>query len=317
MNQPANNLTGAVVLGAAAVDLVIRVPVLPQADEIVLADSLQSFPGGSGGNVACGVARLGHSVSFLGKVGDDADGRWLLRAFAEENVDTRFMRLQTGARTASCFIAVDGQGRRVIYSLGGTAILESPQELEVNCIASARLLFIADAIISVAALACQIARTNQAMVVFAPGGLMISAGKASLEPVLEQAEVFIANQTEALNLTQERDPARAAARLASWGPQVVMITLGEQGALLLEGSHKVHIPPRPVKVVRDTTGAGDAFAAGVVAGYLAGLDWEAAAAQGCAAAAAKITQLGARSGFPRQEQPDKLDQSRKGERGQL
>jgi ribokinase len=231
-----------------------------------------------------------------------------LRAFSEENVDIRGVRVQPGARTASCFIAVDRQGQRVIYALGGAAILEDPAELDISMISSARLLFIADALVEVAVAACQAARTSHAPVVFAPGGLMASAGASYLKPLIEQAEVLIAAQAEASQLTGERHVARAAARLAGWGPQAVMITLGPEGALLFSGSTQTQIPPYPVERVRDTTGAGDAFAAGVIAGYLKGLDWAGAAHLGCALAAAKIAHVGPRSGYLQPEQVNQLYQ---------
>jgi len=247
-------------------------------------------------------------VCFLGKVGDDAEGNWLLRAFAEEAVDTRGVRVQPGARTASCFIAVDRQGQRVIYALGGAAILEDPAELDTTLISSARLLFIADALVDVAKTACQATRASHAPVVFAPGGLMVSAGEAYLKPLMEQAEVLIVSRAEANQLTEESRLAQAVERLASWGPRVVIITLGAEGALLFSGSTQTQIPAYPVERVRDTTGAGDAFAAGVIAGYLKGLDWSSAARLGCILAAAKIEHVGPRAGYLQPEQVNQLYQ---------
>ncbi len=308
MVLPADLLPEVVVLGAAAVDQIAQVPTLPQPDEIVLADSVQRFAGGSGGNVACGVARLGRRVCFLGKVGDDAEGSWLLRAFADENVDTQGVRVQQGARTASCFIAVDRQGQRVIYALGGAAILERPAELDLALISSARLLFIADALSEVAEAACQAARSSRVPVLFAPGGLMAAAGHGFLEPILAQTEVLIVSHAEANRLAGESQASLAAKKLARWGPRVVMITLGHDGAMLYRPPTYTHIPAYPVDKIYDTTGAGDAFAAGVIGGYLDGLDWVGAAHLGCALAAAKVEHLGPRGGTLQPEQIARLYQ---------
>ena len=87
-----------------------------------------------------------------------------------------------------------------------------------------------------------------------------------------------------------------------------MITLGKEGALLLDKGNMRRVPGFPVSQVVDTTGAGDAFSAGVVVGMLEGLSLAGAAQLGCAAAARKIAHLGARGGLPdRQSVQDLLE----------
>lgn len=283
-------------LGAAVVDVVARVPAFPQIDGIVLADRVDDYPGGSGGNIASGIAHLGCRSGFLGKVGDDEEGRWLIDQFIEDGVITRWMKISPGGRTASCFIAVDRSGQRQIYALGGTALLESPEEIDPASLENCRIVVITDAYLDTAIKAAQLAAAKGAETVFAPGGLMVSLSMIALEPILQITNVLVISQGEALTLTGCRNLESAAAVLLTIGPKVVIITLGKDGALFCQNHQLVHLPSFPVSHVEDTTGAGDAFVSGIAAGRLHGLDWIDAARAGCASAAKKVAHSGARGG---------------------
>jgi len=285
------------VLGAAVVDIVARVPAFPQVDGIVLADRVDHYPGGSGGNIASGIARLGCRTGFLGKVGDDDQGRWLTDKFVEDGVITRWMKIKPGGRTASCFIAVDQSGQRQIYALGGTALLESPEEIDAASIEGCRIVVITDAYLDTAFKAAQLAAAQRAEVLFAPGGLMVSISMIALEPLLRMTDVLVVSQGEARTLSGCGNPENAAAALEKIGPKVIIVTLGKDGALLCMDNHLHHIPSFPVSKIEDTTGAGDAFVSGVAAGRLHGMNWIDAVRVGCASAANKIAHTGARGGL--------------------
>jgi sugar/nucleoside kinase (ribokinase family) len=115
---------------------------------------------------------------------------------------------------------------------------------------------------------------------------------------LEQVDVLLVSRTEAAEWTGLASPAEAIRQLGRMGPPVVIQTLGAEGAMVLANGRTTEVPAFPGPPARDTTGAGDAFAAGLIAGFLEGLDWEAAARMGCAVAALKIRRVGARSGLP-------------------
>jgi len=287
----------AAVLGAAALDWVAQVNKLPQPDGIVSANGYAPFPGGTGGNVAEAIARLGHGVRFMGVLGDDEGGKILLRAFKKAGVDTRSTRLVKGERSASTFIAVNRHGERMIFSLGGAAIYTEAAEIDPAWLKGMKVLFIADALQPVALAACQ-ALEQGGRVVFNPGGWSAGSGPEYLGPLFDETDLLIVSRTEARTMTCEPDPEKAVAVLARRLDGVVMLTLGKEGVLLLEHGKLQHIPAFPVSEVVDTTGAGDAFSAGVVVGMLEGLSWAEAACLGCAAAARKIAHLGARGGLP-------------------
>jgi ribokinase len=293
------------VLGAAAVDWVARVKALPRVDGIAFAESYVPYAGGSGGNIAVGVARLGRPVSFMGVLGDDEGGRLLLEDFARAGVDRRAIAIAQGARSAATFIAIDERGERVIFALGGEALYEHAEDLRAEWPAGVRVLVVTDAYAHVAEAAFA-ALEPQARVVFNPGGLMAAAGAEFLEPFLRRSDVWIGSRAEAECMTGLAPAENAAQAIARRGPRVVILTLGRQGALVCEDGEIAAIPAFPAAQVVDTTGAGDAFTAGVVAGMLEGLSWPAAARLGCAAAAIKIGHVGARGGLPDRQQVEKL-----------
>jgi sugar/nucleoside kinase (ribokinase family) len=289
------------VLGAAALDWVARVRELPARDGIAYADQYDPMPGGTGGNVAVGVARLGQSVRFLGVLGGDEGGRILLQAFTEAGVDTHAVRINRDQRSAACFIAIDGQGERLIFSLGGVALYDKPEQVQPAWLAGVRVLFIADAYAEVAAAAMD-CLDQEAIVVFNPGGLMASAGEDYLRPIVNRSHVLIASRGESETMTGIAEIEAAARELSRRGPQVVMVTLGSRGALVLERGELAYVAAFPAQAVVDTTGAGDAFTSGVLAGHLEGWTWVEAARLGCAVASIKVGHLGARGGLPDRRQ---------------
>ncbi len=287
-----------VILGAAAIDITVLVSRLPQPDEIVLAKSCQRYPGGSGGNVAVGLARLGHRVAFAGKVGADEEGSFLLKSFVEEGVNTDAVIIDPHRRTASCFIAIDEKGNRVIFALGGVAPLEKASELNVMMLQNCHLLYIGDTYIDVALAAAALARQGGVPVIFSPGGLLVSLGISALKPLLSIVDVLILSQREAEMLIPDIPLTQRLSNLKQHGPQIIIETRGSEGvALMVKGQYSKVPAWRPERIC-DTTGAGDAFSAGLMHGYLTGYSWYEAAKIGCATAAIKIAHFGARNGLP-------------------
>ena len=289
------------VLGAAAVDWVARVEEMPPLDGISFADQYTPVPGGSGGNVAEGIVRLGHTVRFLGVLGADEGGRMLMQAFESAGVDTSCIRVEKNQRSAACFIAVDQHGQRMIFSLGGVAVYEQVTDISAGQLVGVKILYIADAYQEVARAAISWLEPG-ARVVFNPGGLMAASGRKTLGPILELTDFLVVSRVEAEALAGCTDPEQACLLLAGIGPKAVLLTLGERGALVFDGKTPVLVPALPVGQVIDTTGAGDAFSAGVIAGLLEGLTLEQAARLGCVVAAHKIRHFGSRNGLPDREQ---------------
>jgi len=297
------------ILGAAAVDWVAQVDELPHRDGITWANTYEPYPGGSGGNVASALARLGKSVRFLGRFGDDEGGKILLDRFLKDGVDTSAIRIEAGQRTSSCFIAVDTNGDREIVGLGGIALYEDPTDLSPKWFEELKVLVIADAYIKVALTAIEFLN-KEAKVIFNPGGLMAEIPAQEIDPLLSKTYALIVSRGEAEKMTKCRTAGEAIRALASRGPKVVIITQGAEGALLWDGERISTVPAFKVEKIVDTTGAGDAFTAGLITGLLNHLDWISSAKLGNAVSSIKIAHFGARSGIPNMDQVTKFIQNK-------
>ncbi|OPZ49499.1 MAG: 5-dehydro-2-deoxygluconokinase [Firmicutes bacterium ADurb.BinA052] len=296
-----------VCLGACAMDLIIRVPRLPEADEMVFADGEPGmFPGGSTANIAAGIARIGVASRFVGKVGDDGNGRALREAFVKDGVDVRWLVADPAGRTAQTVIAVDPSGSRVIYSLGGTALLESADEFAADILDGAAALYVGEAFFDVARRAMQEARNLGAQVVYGPGGMASWIGMENLAELMRLADFVLASRAELRAMTGRDEPDAGAQLLLEWGVPGVVATLGEQGAACYsrrpeQNAGPAWAPSFSVDVV-DTTGAGDAFASGFISSLVEGRPTAECLSRGNACAAMAIGRVGAREAVPTREE---------------
>ena len=301
MSEMDRDLPEVVVVGAAAVDTIARFEEMPKQDSITFADSCTVYPGGAGANVATGLALLGRKAAFFGKLGDDDGGKLLMQAFLQSGVDTRGIRVVAGQRSSACFIPVDSHGNRVIYALGGVALLETANEIETPLLVSVKALYIAEAFPEIALEVIRCSTSAHPKFFYSPGGVMIWAEKSLLNQVFAQTDVLFVSRSEAETLSGVTNAEESIKRVADLGPKMVIETVGADGTMIFENGRLVKIPALPPPKIVDTTGAGDAFAAGVVAGYLEGMGWEESVRLGSAVAAIKIGYLGARSGQPDRE----------------
>jgi sugar/nucleoside kinase (ribokinase family) len=314
-----------VCLGACAMDMIIRVPRFPAADEMVFADGEPGlFAGGSTANIAVGIARVGAGSRFVGKVGDDANGHALREAFEQDRVDTRWLTVDPAGRTAQTIIAVDPSGSRVIYSLGGTALLEAADEFTGDILGGASVLYVGEAFFDVARRAMQEARSKGAQVVYGPGGTASWIGMENLAELMRLADFVLMSRSELRGTTGCDEPEVAARLLLERGVPSVVATLGEQGAAcygrrsrqIADASvgagagvdahadadfETVWAPSFNVDVV-DTTGAGDAFASGFISSLVEGRPMAECLTRGNACAAMAIGRVGAREALPTQRE---------------
>ncbi|HTX79487.1 MAG TPA: PfkB family carbohydrate kinase, partial [Longilinea sp.] len=192
-------------------------------------------------------------------------------------------------------------GNRVIYALGGVALLETTDEIETPLLKNVKALYIAEAFPEIALEVIRQSAPSHPKLLYSPGGVMIWAEKSLLNQVFAQTDVLFVSRSEAETLSGVAEPEESIKRVADLGPKLVIETVGAEGTLMFENGRLTKVPALPPPKIVDTTGAGDAFAAGVVTGYLEGLGWEDAIRLGSAVASIKIGYLGARSGLPDRE----------------
>lgn len=288
------------VLGAAALDIVLRVPRFAQADELVFPLEVRRMPGGSAANVACALGQLDVQTAFAGEVGDDDAGKTLLEAFHEARVATDYVRVAEGAASGGAVVVVNEAGERLMYSLLGNVLASSPEAIPDAAFEGLDALYIAEAFEDVAHTCARRARTAGATVYFAPGGMFCARGYDGLPGFLDEADALFLSRTELDMLRGGENGENIIARLLE-RVSAIYLTLGKEGAACYaRGERPVTQPALAVEAV-DTTGAGDAFAAGVVAARLLGYSTMRTLAFANAAAAIKVRQPGARASFTSQK----------------
>jgi ribokinase len=284
------------VVGSANVDLVVPVEHLPAAGETVLGGDHLRAAGGKGGNQAVAAARLGCEVSMVARLGDDEHGRLLRSSLVEAGVDVAHVLVTPDAPSGLALITVDAAGENTIaVSPGANA------RLAVGDVEAARPLLEAAA---VTLLQLEVDLAVVAAAAAAARGIVVlnPAPAAPLpEELLRQVSVLVPNRSELGALAGVREPRSvteviAAARRLPTPPRLV-VTLGADGAVVIEEGDAVHLPALAVEAV-DATGAGDAFCGGLADGLARGWPLRRAAAWATRVAGIATTRWGAQAGMP-------------------
>jgi ribokinase len=288
-------LTQIVVLGDAMVDVVARLsgPVAPGSD----SEASVSFGGGgSAANVAAWLAFAGSSPVLVGRVGSDERGASALASLRAVGVDAR-LTVDASLATGTCIVLVAPNGERSMLPDAGANDGLEEGDLPDSLLVSGGHLHVAGySLLRAGSRPAALSAISRA----AGSGMSVSIDPSSaalLSPeflgLAEGAGLLLPNAEEAEALTGERDPAAAARSLAVRFPEVV-VKLGAEGALWTNGSDEVRAAALPVSAPADTTGAGDAFAAGLLAARLRGASPPEALAAGCELAAQAVVTPGAR-----------------------
>ncbi|WP_019544332.1 ribokinase [Streptomyces sulphureus] len=283
------------VVGSLNLDLVVPAPHHPVPGETVLGGDLARHPGGKGANQAVAAARLGAPVAMVGRVGDDAEGGRLLAALGDAGVDTGRVARTAGVATGHALITVDPAGENtIVVSPGANSRLTAD-----DCHSAADQLGAA----AVTVLQREVPdEANEAAARLAGGTVLYNPAPAVTGATVPPGvDLLVPNRTELAALTGRPVPttldevASAARRLT--GPGAVLVTLGEDGVLLVEGGSHLHLPAYPVEPV-DTTAAGDAFCGALAVALAEGAGLEAATRWASAAAAVSTTRAGAQPSLP-------------------
>ena len=262
------------VVGELNADLILRGDVTPafgQVEKII--DEAALTIGSSAAIFACGAARLGLRVAFIGKAGRDEFGQFMLRELQQRGVETGGVVIDPLLPTGLSVILSRPTDRAILTHLGSIAALRF-DEIDLNWLARARHLHLGSYYL-LEALRPDVPKLFQEA---KAQGLTISLDTnydpkeqwtGGLREVLSQIDVFLPNETELLAITQEESIEAGLDRLA--GIPIVAVKLDARGAMVRQGMQIVHADSLPVNVV-DTTGAGDSFDAGFIYAYLAGLE---------------------------------------------
>jgi ribokinase len=282
-----------VVVGSVNADLVVSVAELPRAGETVTGGTFARHGGGKGANQAVAAARAGAQVTLVAAVGADDLGDEALRELAAEGIDVAAVVRLDGVPTGVAAIVVDAKGENFVAVASG-----ANAELDVATVEAAMppgdgVVLLGHEIPEAAVVAgIRAARAAGRSVVLNP------APARRLADDLDGV-ILTPNSHEALALTGEADVEAAARALVERTGAPVLVTLGAEGALLLDGGAE-RLPAPAVDVV-DTTGAGDAVNGALAAELAAGRPLREAARFAMTAAALSTRAAGARAGMPRRD----------------
>jgi ribokinase len=297
-----------VVLGSLNRDLVMQVPWLPRTGETVSGSALEFFCGGKGANQAIAGARLNAHVHLAGRVGDDESGTRLLAALAEDGVDVNRVTTDKSEPSGTALIMVAPNGDNIIAVTGGANSKVGESEV------AAALEMLAPGDVLLTQLEIPLGSARSAILGAAQRGATVVLNASPVRTLdrdlLEAVDFLVVNETEAAEMwgqpVHDVITAVSSARRARLnGARLPIVTIGPLGAVLLVGDEAEHVPAFTLPSV-DSTGAGDAFIAGLATGILEGLSPVEAARLGTAAAGLATTRRGAASSMPHRSEADAL-----------
>ena len=250
-----------VVLGSINVDTTYHVNRFPQPGETIAAQSKSSAPGGKGANQAVAAARSGAQTAFVGAVGSDNEGQYMLEALKENDIDTSHINIDKYHGTGSAAITLDANGQNDIMVYGGANQAMQPGEFGDLSELLAHTDFLIAQFETPQAVALDLfkqAKEQGVTTVLNP-----APAHEIMPELLQYTDVIAPNETECalltgIELTDEDSMLKSADYFRERGVKHLLITLGDRGVFYATPDDHGLVPAFKVKAV-DTTAAGDTF----------------------------------------------------------
>jgi ribokinase len=297
-----------VVVGSYNVGLFIKGDRLPEKGETVIGDSFYEGAGGKGSNQALCTAKMGGNVFFVGCVGDDNYGRDALKIYQDAGLSRDLIFVDKTIHSGISFIVIDAAGDNLI-----AVALGANNHLRPEHIDKAR-----DTISQAAVLACQLEGPIEtfayALKTARQLGITTLLDPAPARPLTDEmyrnTDIIAPNETETKILTgievDTLDKAAEAGRaLLRRGVGAAIVKLGGRGSMYVTKNEEIHFPAPKVEVL-DVTGAGDAFAGGLMVAIAEGREIHDAIKFATCVAALSVTKVGVVNALPTRQQADEL-----------
>jgi len=291
-------------IGILVADVVAKpVDVLPERGRLVLASQFELHTGGCAANTGVGLARLGISTALAGKVGKDGFGDFLLRALAREGLDMRYVVQTEEASTSGTMVMVASDGERsFIHHIGANGVLRR-EDISDALLRSSKVVHVAGALLmpsldgSPTADVLRTAKEAGAITCLDTAWDAQGRWMKAIAPALPYVDYFVPSFEEAKMLVPGlTEPEEVAKALREAGARVVVLKMGERGCYVQSEEESFYAPAYRVPVA-DATGAGDAFAAGWIAGLVLGWDLRSTAKLANAVGACCVMAIGATAGL--------------------
>jgi ribokinase len=300
-----------VAVGSANFDMVVRAERLPRVGESMAATDFKFFSGGKGANQAVAVARLGAKTTFIGAVGKDMFGDFLVREMKLGGIETRWVKRTTERTTGCAFVSIYPNGNNSIVVDAAANYTLTPRDIE----RARGVISRADALCTVLELPMDTVEAALRLARKAGKLTVLDAGPPRNCPpeVLKLADIVSPNETELESLSGVRVSGRdsavqAAKELLALGVKTLVLKLGSAGAMLVTAGGSKHFPPRKIKVV-DATAAGDAFTAALTVQLASGAGVDDAIRYANCAGALAVSKLGAQPSMPTWREVEKFKKS--------
>lgn len=295
-------------IGIHIVDILgLPVSAIPEGQGIAFLDEIRMTPAGTCAATAMGLAKLGVPTATFGAVGDDDLGRWLGTRLAEYGVDTAGLVTTSAAPTSATMLPIRPNGERPALHVRGANTQVTEASIDWDALTHARHLHVGGTSLlpgldgeptaRILQRARSLGMTTSLDLIFDPARDF----EELLGPCYEHLDFFLPNDEDARAISGAIDNASAAEYFLDRGVQNVAITLGADGALFANRSTGAFtVPAIPVDVV-DTTGCGDAFSAGLIAGIVEGRSPRESVEMGVACGSWVATGLGSDAGISDRE----------------
>lgn len=289
-----------IVVGDVNVDALFTIPAYPLPGTEAVATSVQMHTGGSAVNTAIALAKMDMDVGFIGRVGQDLLSHQAINDLKNAGVDCSQIQIDPKVGTGLVLITVTEDGERTMFSSRGANAYTRAGDIDPNYFLNCRWIHLSSysflayhqyqTILTILELAENLPYTRVSLDI---GTEPAMRARSQILEVLSRLEVITPNELEVTLLGEGRSLNTSLDYLVNGsGAHAIAATRGQEGCLLAIGDKRVHLPAFEVNM-KDTTGAGDNFNAGLVLGRLVGLSWEASVALGNAIGALSTTHYGA------------------------
>ena len=265
-------------IGILVADLVGRpIDRFPEKGRLMLVEDMELHAGGCAHNTGVDLKKLGEEVKVVGKVGRDGLGEFMINSLCRHGIDTGRILEDDNNHTSATMVIVDGQGERTFLHYPGANRGLREKDIADSFLSSSQVVHIAGSFLMPGfdgeETAKVLRRAKNLGVITSLDTAWDDTGKwfSTIEPVLPYIDILLSNRDEAHHISGKTNLPDITQFFMNYGIKVVAIKMGEEGSFIMTEEEKVLVPPFSVVAV-DGTGAGDAFCAVFLVGYLRGWD---------------------------------------------
>ena len=303
------NKQGVLVIGSSNLDLVVTAKRFPKPGETIFGKKFEMFPGGKGANQAVAASRMGGKVTLISKTGNDVFGKQSVMLYTAENIKTDFIYSDPKHPSGVALITVDSQGENCIVVASGANAYLTPSDIDKaseEIEGSDLVLMQLEIPIETVEYVAEMASKKGIKVILNP-----APARALSDNLLKHLYVIIPNKSEAeilsgIKVSDIESAKQAADIISAKGVDIVVITLGSQGALIKEHGEYLFVEAFKVDAL-DTTAAGDTFCGAFCVGLSEDRSIPDAVKLAAKAAAITVTRMGAQASIPYRSELSSLD----------